>query len=74
MWPPSAVSALVFADPDSQYFAVDKIGRDQITDYATRKAMPVEDVERWLGPILNYETDADIADAADAAAASSASA
>ncbi|KAA0150236.1 hypothetical protein FNF28_07279 [Cafeteria roenbergensis] len=69
MWPPAAVSALVFADPDSQYFAVGNIDRDQVKDYAARKGMSVPEAEKWLGPILSYETDADAADAADAAAA-----
>jgi 5-methyltetrahydrofolate--homocysteine methyltransferase len=55
MWPPSSVSALVFASPESQYFAVGKVTKDQIVDYAARKKMPVEDVERWLGPNLAYE-------------------
>jgi 5-methyltetrahydrofolate--homocysteine methyltransferase len=55
MWPPSSVSALVFASPESQYFAVGKVTKDQIVDYAARKKMPVEEVERWLGPNLAYE-------------------
>jgi 5-methyltetrahydrofolate--homocysteine methyltransferase len=55
MWPPAAVSALVFASPESRYFAVGKVGKDQIADYAGRKGMPQPEVERWLGSILNYE-------------------
>ena len=56
MWPPAAVSALVFASPESTYFAVGKIGKDQVVDYAARKGMGVPEVERWLGPILNYDS------------------
>ena len=56
MWPPASVSALVFASPESTYFAVGKVGKDQVASYAERKAMPLEEVERWLGPILNYDS------------------
>lgn len=55
MMPASAVSALVFANPESSYFSVGKIGKDQVQDYAARKDMPLEEVERWLRPNLNYE-------------------
>jgi 5-methyltetrahydrofolate--homocysteine methyltransferase len=54
MWPASSVSGLYFAHPDSKYFAVGKLGRDQIIDYHVRKGMPLEEVEKWLGPYLNY--------------------
>ncbi len=54
MWPPSAVSGLYFAHPESCYFTVGKIGRDQVEDYARRKGMTVTEVERWLAPILGY--------------------
>jgi 5-methyltetrahydrofolate--homocysteine methyltransferase len=54
MWPGSSVSGLYFAHPDAYYFGVAKVERDQVHDYAQRKGMAVEDVERWLGPILNY--------------------
>lgn len=57
MTPASSVSALVFAHPESQYFAVGKIEKDQVEDYAARKGMAVEEVERWLAPILNYDQD-----------------
>ena len=55
MWPGSSVSGLYFAHPESRYFSLGKIGRDQVADYAARKAMPVAEVERWLGQSLNYE-------------------
>ncbi len=55
MWPGSSVSGLYFAHPQSRYFAVGKIGRDQVEDYHTRKGMSVAEVERWLGPNLNYD-------------------
>ncbi len=54
MWPGSSVSGLYFAHPDSFYFGVAKIERDQVLDYAKRKNMSKEEVERWLAPILNY--------------------
>ena len=55
MHPASSVSGLYFSHPDSVYFGVGKIERDQVEDYARRKGMDVEDVERWLAPILNYD-------------------
>jgi 5-methyltetrahydrofolate--homocysteine methyltransferase len=54
MWPGSSVSGLYIAHPDSYYFGVSKIERDQVQDYASRKNMPFDEVERWLAPILNY--------------------
>ncbi|SFJ27960.1 methionine synthase (B12-dependent) [Phyllobacterium sp. CL33Tsu] len=54
MWPGSSVSGIYIAHPESYYFGVAKVERDQVADYANRKSMPVEEVERWLGPILNY--------------------
>ena len=54
MWPGSSVSGLYFSHPESYYFGVSKIERDQVEDYARRKAMSVQEVERWLAPILNY--------------------
>jgi 5-methyltetrahydrofolate--homocysteine methyltransferase len=54
MWPGSSVSGLYFSHPESYYFGVGKIERDQVEDYATRKGMSVAEVERWLAPILNY--------------------
>jgi 5-methyltetrahydrofolate--homocysteine methyltransferase len=55
MWPGSSVSGLYFAHPEAKYFSLGKIGRDQVEDYAGRKGMSVAEVERWLGPNLNYE-------------------
>jgi 5-methyltetrahydrofolate--homocysteine methyltransferase len=55
MWPGSSVSGLYFAHPESKYFAVGKIDRDQVADYATRKGMTIAECERWLAPYLNYE-------------------
>ena len=54
MWPASAVSGLYFAHPDSAYFGVGRIGRDQVEDYAARKGMTVAEVEQWLQPSLAY--------------------
>ncbi|WP_374829114.1 methionine synthase [Paenochrobactrum pullorum] len=54
MWPGSSVSGLYIGHPDSYYFGVAKVERDQVEDYAKRKGMSIEEVERWLGPILNY--------------------
>jgi 5-methyltetrahydrofolate--homocysteine methyltransferase len=54
MWPGSSVSGIYIGHPESYYFGVAKVERDQIEDYSMRKQMPVEQVERWLGPILNY--------------------
>jgi len=58
MWPGSSVSGLYFAHPDARYFSLGKIGRDQVADYATRKQMSVNEIERWLGPNLNYDAGA----------------
>src|SRR5205823_3209284 len=55
MWPASSVSGLYFAHPESKYFAVGKLGRDQLLDYHIRKGMTLQETERWLGPYLNYE-------------------
>ena len=58
MWPASSVSGFYFAHPESRYFAVGRIGRDQVLDYAARLSMPLSEVERWLSPNLNYDPDA----------------
>ncbi|MGO8764443.1 MAG: vitamin B12 dependent-methionine synthase activation domain-containing protein, partial [Limisphaerales bacterium] len=55
MWPGSSVSGLYFAHPESKYFAVGKLGRDQVLDYHLRKGFTLPEVERWLGPYLNYD-------------------
>ncbi len=55
MWPGSSVSGLYFAHPESHYFGVGRIERDQAADYAARKGWPLKEAERWLAPILNYE-------------------
>ncbi|MFM9961173.1 MAG: vitamin B12 dependent-methionine synthase activation domain-containing protein, partial [Planctomycetaceae bacterium] len=54
MWPAASVSGLYFAHPDVRYFAVDRITRDQVENYAARKGVPVAEVERWLSPNLGY--------------------
>jgi len=53
MWPAASVSGIYFSHPQSKYFAVGKIGSDQIEDYAERKGISVEETEKWLGPWLN---------------------
>ena len=55
MWPGSSVSGIYFAHPESRYFSVGKIDRDQVADYQRRKQWTREEVERWLGPNLNYD-------------------
>jgi 5-methyltetrahydrofolate--homocysteine methyltransferase len=55
MWPGSSVSGIYFAHPESRYFSLGKIDRDQVVDYHKRKGMSIAEVERWLGPNLNYE-------------------
>jgi 5-methyltetrahydrofolate--homocysteine methyltransferase len=57
MWPGSSVSGLYFAHPESRYFVLGKIDRDQVEDYSRRKGMSVEEVERWLSPNLNYNAE-----------------
>ena len=55
MYPASAVSGFYFSHPESTYFALGKIAKDQVIDYAERKNMPLEEIERWLSPVLNYD-------------------
>jgi 5-methyltetrahydrofolate--homocysteine methyltransferase len=55
MSPPSAVSGFYFSHPDSRYFGVAEIGRDQVSDYAERKGMTLEEAEKWLAPNLAYD-------------------
>jgi 5-methyltetrahydrofolate--homocysteine methyltransferase len=52
MWPGASVSGLYFAHPDSRYFSINRIGRDQLEIYAARKELPLEKLERWLAPVL----------------------
>jgi len=54
MWPGSSVSGLYYSHPESYYFGVGKIERDQVEDYAARKGRSLQEMERWLAPILNY--------------------
>ncbi len=55
MWPGASVCGLYFSHPDSHYFGVGKIERDQVEDYADRKGWTLEEAERWLAPVLNYD-------------------
>jgi 5-methyltetrahydrofolate--homocysteine methyltransferase len=55
MWPGAAVSGLYFSHPESHYFGVGRVERDQVVDYARRKGWTVEETERWLAPVLNYD-------------------
>ncbi|HLZ89873.1 MAG TPA: vitamin B12 dependent-methionine synthase activation domain-containing protein, partial [Puia sp.] len=55
MYPASSVSGWYFAHPQSKYFGVGKIERDQVTEYAARKGMPLAEVEKWLRPVLEYD-------------------
>lgn len=55
MYPASAVSGFYFSHPESTYFALGKIAKDQVVDYAERKGMDLKEVERWLSPVLNYD-------------------
>ena len=57
MYPAAAVCGLYFSHPDSRYFGLGKINRDQVSDYALRKGMEVRQAERWLGPSLGYDPD-----------------
>jgi 5-methyltetrahydrofolate--homocysteine methyltransferase len=54
--PTAAVSGLYFSHPEARYFAVGRIGRDQVESYALRTGMTIEEAERWLAPNLGYET------------------
>jgi len=55
MYPASSVSGWYFANPESKYFGVGKIGKDQVEDYSVRKNMDVSEIERWLRPVLDYD-------------------
>jgi 5-methyltetrahydrofolate--homocysteine methyltransferase len=55
MWPAASVCGLLFAHPEARYFALDRITREQVEEYARRKGMPLAEVQRWLAPNLGYE-------------------
>ena len=55
VWSGASVCGLYFSHPQSQYFGVGKIERDQVEDYARRKGWSVAECERWLAPVLNYD-------------------
>ncbi|MGK5115439.1 methionine synthase [Geodermatophilus sp. CPCC 205506] len=57
MWPGAAVSGLYFSHPQSRYFVLGRVGRDQVEDYARRKGWTVAEAERWLSPNLGYRTE-----------------
>jgi len=57
MWPGAAVSGLYFSHPQSQYFVLGRVGRDQVEDYAARKGWTMDEAERWLSPNLGYRSD-----------------
>jgi 5-methyltetrahydrofolate--homocysteine methyltransferase len=65
MWPGASVCGLYFSHPDSHYFGVGKIERDQVEDYAQRKGWTIAEAERWLAPILNYDSLAAVRTAAE---------
>jgi len=65
MWPAAAVSGYYFSHPDSKYFGVGKIERDQVEDYADRKGMKLREMEKWLSPNLNYRPGTKEEDTAD---------
>jgi len=56
MWPAASVSGWYFSHPDSSYFGVGKINKDQVEDYARRKGMTLAEAERWLAPNIGYDT------------------
>src|SRR5437868_14206965 len=55
MWPGASVCGLYFSHPESHYFGVGKIERDQVEDYAARKGWTLAEAEKWLTPVLNYD-------------------
>jgi 5-methyltetrahydrofolate--homocysteine methyltransferase len=54
MYPAAAVSGIYLGHPESRYFSIGRVARDQAEDYAQRKGLPLEEVERWLAPNLSY--------------------
>ena len=61
MTPAASVSGLYFSHPESRYFGVSKVGRDQVEDYARRKRISLEQAERWLAPVLSYDREREAA-------------
>jgi 5-methyltetrahydrofolate--homocysteine methyltransferase len=57
MWPGASVSGVYYSHPQSQYFVVGRLGRDQVSEYAERKGWTLEEAERWLSPNLGYDPD-----------------
>ncbi len=57
MYPTAAVSGLYFSHPESRYFGLGKINKDQVQDYSHRKGMSLQEIERWLAPNLGYDPD-----------------
>jgi 5-methyltetrahydrofolate--homocysteine methyltransferase len=55
MWPAASVCGLYFAHPEARYFAIDRITKEQVEDYARRKGLSLAEMERWLAPNLGYE-------------------
>ena len=55
MYPTAAVSGLYFSHPESRYFGLGKINKDQVQDYSHRKGMSLQEIERWLAPNLGYD-------------------
>jgi 5-methyltetrahydrofolate--homocysteine methyltransferase len=55
MYPASSVSGFYLHHPDSKYFAVGKLAKDQVEDYAARSARPIGEAEKWLAPYLDYD-------------------
>ncbi|MEQ8880692.1 MAG: vitamin B12 dependent-methionine synthase activation domain-containing protein [Cyclobacteriaceae bacterium] len=55
MWPAASVSGFYFSHPESRYFGLGRIYEDQVKDYAQRKGMSVEEVEKWMAPVLGYK-------------------
>ncbi|MDQ3509323.1 MAG: hypothetical protein M3494_15140, partial [Actinomycetota bacterium] len=62
MTPGAAVSGIYFSHPDSMYFGVAEIGKDQVSDYAERKGMTLEEAEKWLSPNLGYEPEENVSE------------
>ncbi|MCL2428802.1 MAG: hypothetical protein FWD12_06180, partial [Alphaproteobacteria bacterium] len=65
MWPGASVCGLYFSHPQSHYFGVGKIERDQVEDYARRKGWTPQEAERWLAPVLNYDPEPGAQEAAE---------